>query len=127
MDSLIVKETNRTPAINFDPANGTFDIRGKSTPENPISFYAPVLDYIDHYSESPADKTVLNVKFEFFNTSSSNKIHSMFKKFEKVYLGNRDVIIRWYCESGDENMIDAGQDFKAILHVPFEIIKVDEA
>lgn len=126
MDKLLVKETNRTPAIEFDPEHGKFDIRGKSIPENSLGFYAPVLDYIDHYTESPADVTVLNVKFEFFNTSSSNRIHAIFKKFEKVYMDKNEVLIRWYCESGDENMLDAGEDFKAILHVPFEIVEVDE-
>jgi hypothetical protein len=127
MDKLIVKETHRTPSINFDPDKGNFDISGKSTPENSTGFYAPVLSYIDQYTTCPADKTVVNIKFEFFNTSSSNSIHSIFKKFEKAYLENRDVVIRWYYESSDENMLDAGNDFKAILHMPFEIIKVDES
>jgi len=69
---------------------------------------------------------VLNVKFDFFNTSSSNRIHSLFKRFEKLYLRNSDVLIRWFCESGDENMRDAGRDFKAMLQVPFEIVEADE-
>jgi hypothetical protein len=126
MDKLIVKETPRTPSINFDPDRGKFDISGKSTPENSQGFYAPVLDYIDRYTTCPADKTVVNIKFEFFNTSSSNSIHSIFKKFEKVYRENRDVVIKWYYDSSDENMLDAGKDFMAIIHMPFEIIKVDE-
>jgi len=126
MDRFIVKETTKTPSINFDPERGFFEIRGKSVPENSNGFYAPVLDYLDGYSSRPADRTVLNVRFEFFNTSSSNRIHAIFKKFEKIYLGNSEVLIKWYCENGDENMFDAGKDFKAILQVPFEIIKVDE-
>ncbi len=69
---------------------------------------------------------MLNVKLEFFNTSSSNRIHSLFKRFEKIYLCDRDVLIRWFCENGDENMRDAGKDFKTILQVPFEIIEVDQ-
>jgi hypothetical protein len=127
MEKLIVRETPRTPSINFDPETGSFDISGKSTPENSMGFYAPVIDYIDRYTSCPADKTVVNIKFEFFNTSSSNSIHSIFKRFEKVYMENRDVVIKWYYDSSDENMLDAGEDFKAILHIPFEIIKVDES
>jgi len=126
MDNLVIKETTKTPAIEFDPVHGRFDIRGKSIPENSLGFYAPVLEYIDHYAESPAPKTVVNVKFEFFNTSSSNRIHLLFKKFEKAYMDDKDVLIRWFCENGDENMFEAGEDFKAILHVPFEIVEVDE-
>lgn len=126
MERLIVKETSKTPSINFDPEHGLFEIKGKSIPENSIGFYAPMLDYMDVYCNKPADRTILNVKFEFFNTSSSNRIHALFKKFEKIYMNNSEVLIRWFCENGDENMLDAGEDFKAILQVPFEIIEVEE-
>lgn len=126
MEKLVLKETSKTPSVNFDPERGYFEIRGKSIPENSISFYTPLLNYLEGYSTNPADRTILNVKFEFFNTSSSNRIHMMFKKFEKLYMNNREVLIRWYCENGDENMLDAGEDFKAILQVPFEIVEVEE-
>ena len=126
MDKLIVQETRRTPSVCFDPEAGNFDIKGTSTPENSPGFYAPLIEYIDRYMTCPADRTVVNVKFEFFNTSSSNSLHSIFKKFEKGYLENHDVVIKWYYDSSDENMFDAGNDFKALLHLPFEIIRVDQ-
>jgi len=126
MEKYIVRETSKTPSISFDPDHGLFEIKGKSIPENSFGFYTPVLEYLDAYSSSPADKTVLNVKFEFFNTSSSNRIHALFKKFEKLYQDNSEVLIRWFCENGDDNMLEAGEDFRTILHVPFEIVEVEE-
>src|SRR5512133_442402 len=112
MEKYIVRETSKTPSISFDPDHGLFEIKGKSIPENSFGFYTPVLDFLDTYSSSPADRTVLNVKFEFFNTSSSNRIHALFKKFEKMYQDNSEVLIRWFCENGDDNMLEAGEDFK---------------
>jgi hypothetical protein len=126
MEKYIVTETSKTPSISFDPDHGLFEIKGKSIPENSFGFYTPVLEYIDAYSTRPANKTVLNVKFEFFNTSSSNRIHALFKKFEKLYQDNSEVLIRWFCENGDDNMLEAGEDFRTILHVPFEIVEVEE-
>ncbi len=126
MEKYIIKETPKTPSVHFDPESGLFEIKGKSIPENSTGFYGPLFQYLEGYSASPAERTVLNVKLEFFNTSSSNRIHSLFKRFEKIYLGDRDVLIRWFCENGDENMRDAGKDFKTILQVPFEIIEVDQ-
>jgi hypothetical protein len=126
MEKYIVRETSKTPSISFDPDHGLFEIKGKSIPENSFGFYTPVLEYLDTYSSSPADKTILNVKFEFFNTSSSNRIHALFKKFEKLYQDNSEVLIRWFCENGDDNMLEAGEDFRTILHVPFEIVEVEE-
>lgn len=126
MEKYTIRETSKTPSVNFDPEHGLFEIRGKSIPENSTGFYGPLFEYIEGYSSRPAARTVLNVKFDYFNTSSSNRIHSLFKRFERIYLGNRDVLIRWFCENGDESMYDAGKDFKAILQVPFEIIEVEE-
>ena len=126
MEKFVLEETSKTPSVNFDAGNGLFEIKGKSIPENSNGFFGPLLEYLEDYAACPADRTVLNVKFEFFNTSSSNRIHSLFKKFEKLYLANSEVIIRWFCENSDENMRDAGRDFKAMLQVPFEIIEVNE-
>lgn len=126
MEKIDIKETTKTPSVNFDPERGLFEMRGKSIPENSNSFYGPLLQYVEKYGSRPAERTVLSVRFEFFNTSSSNRIHALFKRFERIYLSDSDVLIRWYCENGDDNMRDAGRDFKAILQVPFEIVEVDE-
>jgi hypothetical protein len=126
MEKIEIRETSKTPSVSFDPAQGVFEMRGKSIPENSNSFYSPLLQYVEKYAGNPAERTLLSVRFEFFNTSSSNRIHALFKRFERIFLADRDVLIRWYCEYGDENMRDAGRDFKAILQCPFEIIEVDE-
>lgn len=126
MEKIEISKTSKTPSVNFDPELGLFEMRGKSIPENSNSFYGPLLQYVEKYSNSPAERTIFSVRFEFFNTSSTNRIHALFKRFEKIYLEDRDVLIRWYCETGDESMRDAGKDFRAILQVPFEIIEVDE-
>jgi hypothetical protein len=126
MEKYVVKETTKTPSVSFDAENGLFEIRGKSIPENSNTFYEPLIEYLEGYSTSPALRTILDVRFEFFNTSSTNRIHALFKKFEKLYQCNSEVLIRWFCENGDENMLDAGEDFKAMLQVPFEIIEVEQ-
>lgn len=126
MEKIKIKETSKTPSVSFDPEHGVFELRGKSIPENSNVFFTPLLQYVERYGAKPAERTVLSVKFEFFNTSSSHRIHALFKRFERISQAEHDVLIRWYCEKGDENMRDAGRDFKAILQVPFEIIEVDE-
>lgn len=126
MEKIEIRETPKTPSVIFDPREGLFEIRGKSIPENSDSFYSPLLHFMDSYRSNPADSTVFNVRFEFFNTSSTNRIHALFKRFENLFLDDHDVLVRWYYENGDENMRDAGRDFKTILQVPFELIEVEE-
>jgi hypothetical protein len=126
MEKIEIRETQKTPSVLFDPEQGLFEIRGKSIPENSNIFYTPLLLYVEKYGHSPARRTILSVKFEFFNTSSSHRIHALFKRFERISQADGEVLIKWYCEKGDESMRDAGRDFRAILQVPFEIIEVDE-
>lgn len=126
MEKIVIQKTSKTPSVAFDPEQGVFEMRGKSIPENSHNFYGPLLDYVERYGKRPAERTIFSVRFEFFNTSSTNRIHALFKRFEKIFLDDRDVLIRWYCETGDESMRDAGRDFRTILQVPFEIVEVDE-
>ncbi|MDX9728343.1 MAG: DUF1987 domain-containing protein [Bacteroidales bacterium] len=126
MEKIEIRETPKTPSVLFDPEQGLFEIRGKSIPENSNSFYMPLLLYVEKYGHNPARRTVLSVRFEFFNTSSSHRIHALFKRFERISQADSEVLIKWYCEKGDESMRDAGRDFRTILQVPFEIIEVDE-
>ena len=45
MEKFVIKETAKTPSINFDPEHGLFEIKGKSIPENSIEFYSPLLEF----------------------------------------------------------------------------------
>ena len=37
-----------------------------------------------------------------------------------------NVVIEWYYENDDEDMLEAGEDYEAIIRVPFKKIGVDQ-
>ena len=84
----------------------------------------PQVEFIESYSESPNSSTVLNVQLEYFNTSSSKCILDVFKKLESVT--GSEVSVKWYYEEDDEDMLEAGEDYEAIIDLPFEMIEVEE-
>jgi hypothetical protein len=47
------------------------DFAGNSLPEDVNTFYQPILDWIDKYVENPNEKTEINMRFDYYNTSSS--------------------------------------------------------
>jgi hypothetical protein len=49
-----------------------------------------------------------------------------FKRLEKVNLGESNVQVKWYFETDDEDMQEAGEDYDAIVGLPFSIIEVEE-
>lgn len=123
MDNLTIEGSAKTPTVEFK-ASGELLIKGRSIPENSIEFYKPLIDWIGNYGGTPQGTTEVNIQLEYFNTSSSKCILDVFKKLET--LSGTEVKINWYYEEDDEDMLEAGEDYQAIIDIPFKMIEVEE-
>lgn len=126
MESLNIEGSAKTPTIKFDPATGKLLIRGRSIPENSIEFYKPLVDKLEEYASSPQSTTHVDIQLEYFNTSSSKCILDVFKKLEAINAGSSEVVINWHYEEDDEDMLEAGEDYQAIINVPFKMVEMEE-
>jgi hypothetical protein len=124
MENLMLEGTPKTPTVSFNKEAGVLEIKGRSIPENSIEFYKPLLDWIGDYGSSAKPETHINIKLEYFNTSSSKCILDVFKKLET--LSGTQMTINWYYEEDDEDMLEAGEDYQAIISIPFKMIQVEE-
>jgi hypothetical protein len=124
MELINIDGTPKTPSVNMNPQTGVVEIKGRSIPENSIEFYKPVVDWLEEYAKGPAPKTVVNVQLEYFNTSSSKCILDVFKKLEVIKKDQNEVVINWYYEEDDEDMLEAGEDYESIIKVPFKMIQI---
>ncbi len=126
MESLNIEGSAKTPTIKFEPATGKLLIRGRSIPENSIEFYKPLVDKLEEYAGSPQSSTNVDIQLEYFNTSSSKCILDVFKKLEAINAGSSEVVINWHYEEDDEDMLEAGEDYQAIINVPFKMVEMEE-
>ena len=126
MEPIIIEGTPKTPSVKFADAEGIFEINGRSIPENSVEFYKPLVDWLDIYKESPLVKTTVNIRLEYFNTSSSKCILDVFKKLEAIHKAKHEVEVNWYYEEDDEDMLEAGEDYESIIRVPFKMIEIVE-
>ena len=141
MENLNLEGSAKTPTVNFNSADGTLELTGRSIPENSIEFYKPLNDWIDAYGANPKPSTIVDVKLEYFpeitlnqmrmkleyfNTSSSKCILDLFKQLESLNNGETEVNVNWYYEEDDEDMAEAGEDYDAIISLPFKMIEVEE-
>lgn len=124
MGKFILEGTPKTPKIIFYGDEGKFEISGRSIPENSSKFYLPVMNWVDQYLSSPATHTLINVKLEYFNTSSLKSLVELFRKFEKLIDGTNQVEIFWYYEEEDEDMMESGEDFRQLLRIPLKLVKI---
>ena len=123
MEDLKHEGSSKTPVVEFS-SNGELLLKGRSIPENSIEFYKPLIEWLESYSESPNSTTVLSVQLEYFNTSSSKCILDVFKKLESI--SGSEITVKWHYEEDDEDMLEAGEDYEAIIDLPFEMIEVEE-
>lgn len=123
MEDIRIEGSPKTPTVNFNAGTGFLEIKGRSIPENSIEFYKPLIDWIEQYSKSPQESTSVNIQLEYFNTSSSKCILDVFKRLESI---SKEVQVNWYYEEDDEDMLEAGEDYDAIINLPFKMIEIEE-
>jgi hypothetical protein len=126
MDSIFIEGTPKTPNVSFDAEKGALLLKGRSIPENSIEFYKPLVTWLEDYSSAPQPKTVCDVQLEYFNTSSSKCLLDLFKKMESMNSNGNEIVINWYYEEDDEDMLEAGEDYQSIINVPFKMIEMQE-
>ena len=124
MESISIEGTTKTPTVKLNPETGVVEIKGRSIPENSIEFYRPIIEWLDEYAKNPHKKTTVNVQLEYFNTSSSKCILDIFKKLESLKKARNEVVINWYYEEDDEDMLESGEDYESIIRVPFKMIEI---
>ena len=117
--------TAKTPTINFDLTTGIMQITGCSIPENPIEFYKPLIEALDVYSKIAKPTTVITIRLEYFNTGSSKWLLEVFKKLETIHNAGSATLINWEYVQEDEDMLEAGKDYKDIIGVPFNVVQVE--
>ncbi len=126
MNNIFLDGSPKTPTVHFEGSTGQLELRGRSIPENSIEFYRPLIDWIDQYGRDPQPFTQLRVQLEYFNTSSSKCILDLFKKLEAVRSAGNEVQVLWHYEAEDEDMLEAGEDYQAIINIPFKMIQIEE-
>jgi hypothetical protein len=128
MDKLFIEEQEDSPSILFDKTIGFIEIKGKSLPEDAIVFYSKLEEQVRQYAENPLQKTTVNFKLEYLNSSSAKKILEIITLLEPLPKKGYVVNLNWIYKDEDEDMFEEGQEFARMtdLHVNFEReIKVD--
>jgi hypothetical protein len=126
MEKIHYDGTPKTPGVEFDGNKGELRLKGRSIPENSIEFYKPLIDWLEEYISKPQSVTTLNIQLEYFNTSSSKCLLDLFKKLENLSKKGNEVVINWFYEEDDEDMLEAGEDYQSIIGVPFKMIEIQE-
>jgi hypothetical protein len=116
--------SKRTPWIILEP--GKIFIMGRSIPENPGDFYRPVQEWISEYVKEYDKKSIIELGFEYINTSSTKWIYTILKELSAIKEISRNARVNWYYEQGDEDMCELGFILRSLVDCPFIVIEIDD-
>lgn len=118
MSAIQLEGTAKTPQVAFSDSPLSMEISGRSIPENSIAFYTPLLAWVDENLKGTGSLEV-SIRLEYFNTSSSKCLMDLLKRIEQSPV---NATVLWYYEEEDEDMLEAGEDYDAIIDMPFRLI-----
>jgi len=129
MKDLIIKcppGQYNTPNINLNYKTGICEISGESFPENTTGFYNPVIEWLDQYMFVEKKTIQINFKLTYFNTSSSKSLYDLLMQLKKYQDEGGGIIINWYCESWDVDLLEEIEDFVISTNLKINIIKYEK-
>jgi hypothetical protein len=115
MNRLFIDATKATPRVEFLPS-GELSIHGRSLPEDSISFYNPIIQWI---KQSNFEKVSLEIRLEYMNTSSYKQIYTLLNEL-KENINIKHVVVNWFFEEGDDDGYETGKEFESLIRLPFK-------
>ena len=122
MERFEVESTNKTPKVLLDP-DGLFKISGRSIHEDPSKFFDPMVDWIEEYCSNPKEVTTIEIKLEYFNSGSAKYILSILQTLSQLMNMGLKLVVNWYYEEGDDDILERGEYYASILDTNFNFIE----
>ena len=116
--------TRTTPGIDLNLEQGSIKLMGRSSPENSVVFYTPVINALK--SNQELSHLDVDIRLEYFNTSSSKCLYDIFKQLKRMETTGTELNINWYYEPMDEDMFEAGEDYSDLLDLEFNFVEQED-
>jgi hypothetical protein len=120
MESLYIPGSDDTPEITLDKKKGTFEIKGRSLPEDVIEFYTRVFSWLEQYVSDPNDESVFQIRIDYFNSASQRALNEVFTILTRIPAKGKKVKIEWFYLEEDDEMKESGHEFAELTNLPFQ-------
>jgi hypothetical protein len=118
---LELQATGSTPRVFLPGTAAEGWIGGNCYPENAFSFFEPILSWLREYRKSGGARMTVNVKLDYFNTSSSKCLLDLFGLLQDANAEGAQMRIVWHYCQDDSDMRESGEEFAQDLKIPFEL------
>jgi len=112
MNDILLEKSENTPKVIMSHTKGLIEFEGKSYPENTFAFYRPLTEWLKHYCNNYSDKssvTIVNFKFLYFNSATTQIIFEILDIFQDSNLKN--IKIYWFYDKENKNGLEDYEDY----------------
>ena len=110
------------PTVSFDVSTGKCVLSGESYLEDSVAFYEPLINWLERYMQEVQGPLEFDFKLTYFNTSSSKRIIDIFRVLKEYELKGNTVIVNWYYEDDDTDILEEIEDFMIISRLSINVI-----
>jgi hypothetical protein len=117
--------TDTTPEVLFNPA-GIIKIKGRALVVNNTEVPEQMMKWLDEYLENPAEITTVIIAVEYLNSFSTSVLVSILKKLTQVIMRSKKLVIHWYYEEDDEDILERGEYIASTFNIPINFILTND-
>jgi hypothetical protein len=126
IEPLHIEPTDGTPEIILNP-EGMVTFRGRGLVLTKSNIYNSAFNWIDEYISNPAEITYVNLSFEYLNSYTTALLLTFLKTLIQVTRQSKKLVINWYYEPDDEDILERGEFLSSSLNTPFKFIETSSA
>jgi hypothetical protein len=108
MNSINIAATDDTPLVNLNETDSSLKISGRSMPEDAISFYTPIILWLEECLTKGFGLSQIDFHFEFLSTSSTKQVMKVFQVIDRINMAS-EVKVNWLYDVNDTNMKRTGE------------------
>lgn len=124
MNNFHILPTTNTPEYIFN-LDGCIIIRGRAFYNDKSEITDQIIKWIEGYLKNPAEVTYVTLAFEYLNSFSTAILVSILRNLKRVTLQSKELIVQWYYEEDDEDILERGMYIMETFEIPIEFIRTD--
>lgn len=116
-----IPPTDKTPEVIFT-AYGTLSIKGRAMALNKTAPSEKLIDCIERYLKNPASTTTITIELKYLNSFGTQILVAIIRKISQVIKQGKILVIKWYYDEEDDDMLERGHHISEAFNIPIEFI-----